>query len=241
VPHPISPLKNPHAIFQGCTRHSQRRRWLVPLVVLLGLVGTLGNAFVVVEPAGAATTRFVSPAQNFTLTVTAQSVPSSPAPSLSGGARLAALPNATGYWIVQPDGGVFSYGAPFLGSLPGIGIHVSNIVGIASTADGGGYWLVGSDGEVFAFGDAAFMGSIGGTPLNKPMVAMAATPDGKGYWLVASDGGVFAFGQAVFVGSEGNSYGPLPPIIGLYSSDGGAGYTLVDELGAAYAFGPPGL
>ena len=41
-------------------RTSQRRRWLIPLVVLLGLVCTLGNAFVVAEPAGAATMLFVS-------------------------------------------------------------------------------------------------------------------------------------------------------------------------------------
>ena len=84
--------------------------------------------------------------------------------------------------------------APLLGagSLPGLGVHVDNIVGMAVTPDGNGYWLVGSDGGVFAFGDATFMGSMGGRLLNAPVVAIASTPDGKGYWLVASDGGVFA-------------------------------------------------
>ena len=60
VPDPIRHPKDPRAIAQGCMRTSQRRRWLIPLVVLLGLVCTLGNAFVVAEPAGAATMLFVS-------------------------------------------------------------------------------------------------------------------------------------------------------------------------------------
>ena len=106
----------------------------------------------------------------------------SPSPSLSGGARLASVPDATGFgafWIVQSDGEVLNptgAGAPLFGSLPGLGIHVNDIVGIASTPDGSGYWLVGSDGGVFAFGDATYLGSMGGRPLNDPVVAMAASP-----------------------------------------------------------------
>jgi hypothetical protein len=156
-------------------------------------------------------------------------------PSLSGGARMASLPDGTGYWIVHPDGGVFSYGsAPFFGSLPGLGIDVSDIVGIAVTPDGGGYWLVGSDGGVFAFGDAAFMGSMGGTPLNQPVVAMAAG-DGAGYWLVASDGGVFAFGDALFDGSMGGT--PLNQPIVAMAADPVGGYWLVASDGGIFAFG----
>ena len=35
-----------------------------------------------------------------------------------------------GYWLVAKDGGIFSFGdAKYFGSLPGLGIHVSNIVG----------------------------------------------------------------------------------------------------------------
>jgi hypothetical protein len=92
------------------------------------------------------------------------------APRLSGGATMAAQPYGSGFWIVHPDGGVFGYvGAPLsgAGSLPALGIHVDDIVGMAVTADGNGYWLVGSDGGVFAFGDAPFMGSMGGQRLNQ--------------------------------------------------------------------------
>jgi len=156
--------------------------------------------------------------------------------SLPGGAAMTALPNGTGYWTVHSDGGVFSFGAaPFLGSLPGIGIHVSNIVGIATTPDGKGYWLVGSDGGVYAFGDATYMGSMGGKPLNKPVVAMAATTDGGGYWLVASDGGVFSFGDATFSGSMGAT--PLNKPMVAMSADPAGGYWLVASDGGIFSFG----
>jgi hypothetical protein len=158
------------------------------------------------------------------------------APSLSGGASMTALPNGTGYWIVHPDGGVFSFGsAPFLGSLPGLGIHVNNIVGITVTPDGKGYWLIGSDGGVFSFGDATFFGSMGGKPLNKPMVAMAASPNGAGYWLVAADGGVFTFGHIDFFGSMGGK--PLnAPMVDM-AADPAGGYWLVASDGGLFTFG----
>jgi len=65
--------------------------------------------------------------------------------------------------MVGADGGVFAFGdAGFVGSLPGINVHVSNVVGVVPTSTGKGYWMVGSDGGVFAFGDAGFVGSIPG-------------------------------------------------------------------------------
>jgi len=39
----------------------------------------------------------------------------------------------TGYWLISQDGGVFAYGtAPYEGSLPELGIHVTDIVGSAA-------------------------------------------------------------------------------------------------------------
>jgi hypothetical protein len=142
-----------------------------------------------------------------------------------------------GYWQVASDGGVFSYGdAQFHGSLPGLGIKVSDIIGMARTPDDGGYWLVGSDGGVFAFGDAPFYGSMAGKPMNAPVVAMAPTKTGNGYWLVGADGGVFAFGDAGFYGSMGGK--PLnKPITAIAPTPTSNGYWLAAQDGGVFAFG----
>ncbi len=140
-----------------------------------------------------------------------------------------------GYWLVASDGGVFAFGAPFLGSTGALAL-VRPIVGMAATPDGRGYWLVASDGGIFAFGDAGFFGSMGGHPLDQPIVGMAAAPDGKGYWLVASDGGIFAFGDAGFSGSMGGH--PLDqPIVGMAATPDGAGYWCAAADGGVFAFG----
>ncbi|MHB8681522.1 MAG: hypothetical protein ACYDA2_05430 [Acidimicrobiales bacterium] len=141
-----------------------------------------------------------------------------------------------GYLLAAADGGLFSFGSTnYQGSLPGDGVHVTNIVGIAPTKDHGGYWMVGSDGGIFAFGDAAFHGSMGGTRLAKPVVAMALDPATGGYWLVASDGGIFAFG-APFFGSMGGT--PLAkPVVGMAPTPDGGGYWLVAADGGLFSFG----
>lgn len=61
-----------------------------------------------------------------------------------------------GYWLYTARGDVYrTRGAPGYGSLAGRHAHVSNIVGMAATADRRGYWLVTSRGIVYAYGDAA--------------------------------------------------------------------------------------
>src|SRR5579875_2155656 len=120
-----------------------------------------------------------------------------------------------GYWLVGSDGGVFSFGdARYFGSVPGLGVHVSDVVGMASTPDGKGYWLVGSDGGVFSFGDARYFGSVPGLGVHvSDIVGMASTPTGSGYWVVAADGRVLDFGNAL---AEGTAAGtPLAaPVVG---------------------------
>ncbi len=78
-----------------------------------------------------------------------------------------------GYWFVASDGGIFSFNAPFYGSMGAKHLNAP-IVGMASTPDGKGYWFVASDGGIFSFGDAKFYGSMGKKPLNKPIVGMAS-------------------------------------------------------------------
>ena len=71
---------------------------------------------------------------------------------------MAVDPATGGYWLVGADGGVFSFDAPFLGSMGGQKLDAP-VVGISSTPDSGGYRMVAADGGVFDFGNAAFKGS----------------------------------------------------------------------------------
>ncbi|HEV3265100.1 MAG TPA: hypothetical protein VG014_06230 [Acidimicrobiales bacterium] len=154
--------------------------------------------------------------------------------------RTTSAPNATGYWEVASDGGIFSFGgASFHGSTGGFPLN-RPIVGMASNPSHRGYWLVASDGGIFAFGNASFYGSTGAIHLNQPIVGMAPTPDGRGYWLVASDGGMFAFGDAGFYGSTGGF--PLNrPIVAMTTTPSGRGYWLVASDGGIFTFGDAGF
>ena len=144
-------------------------------------------------------------------------------------AGIAVLTNASGYWLVAADGGVFSYGdAHYYGSMAATRLN-QPIVGIASTKDGHGYWLVAADGGVFTFGHAHFFGSLAGSHLDQPIVGISATRSGNGYRLVARDGGVFTFGDATFRGSLGGT--GLTDVVGLAPTPSGNGYWMLRKLG----------
>jgi N-acetylmuramoyl-L-alanine amidase len=147
---------------------------------------------------------------------------------------MAADPKTGGYWLVAADGGVFSFNAPFFGSLGAIALR-QPVVAMASTPDGGGYWLVAADGGVFTFGDAPFYGSLGDVVLNRPVVGMASDASTGGYWLVGSDGGVFSF-HAPFLGSTG-AVVLDQPVVGMAATPDAAGYWLVAGDGGIFTFG----
>lgn len=95
----------------------------------------------------------------------------------------------SGYIVVGGDGGVFTYdGAPFYGSVPGIGV-VAKIVSAAWTSTGLGYWLLGEDGGVFTFGDAPYKGGFNAldaaTRGNRKPIGIIAK--GNGYRIVTLD------------------------------------------------------
>jgi hypothetical protein len=78
------------------------------------------------------------------------------------------------YSVVGSDGGIYSFNAPFEGSVPGAGVHVKNIVGMAPDPATGGYWVVGSDGGIYSF-NAPFEGSVPGAGVHvKNIVGMAS-------------------------------------------------------------------
>ncbi|MEO5679094.1 MAG: hypothetical protein ABIS47_05425 [Acidimicrobiales bacterium] len=80
--------------------------------------------------------------------------------------------DGSGYLLVASDGGVFTYGFTFSGSLASVGLNAP-IVGIAADPDSRGYWMAGSDGGIFAF-DSAFYGSAESVLLNSPISGIAA-------------------------------------------------------------------
>jgi hypothetical protein len=143
--------------------------------------------------------------------------------------------SAKGYWFLGRDGGIFSFDAPFHGSLPGLGIR-TRVLNMAATSDGGGYWILGDDGGVFAFGNARFFGNRVGQPLAAPIISLTPTPDGGGYWLLASDGGIFAYGNAAFHGSTGGMR-LNAPVIAMAATPDGGGYWLLASDGGIFAKG----
>jgi hypothetical protein len=144
---------------------------------------------------------------------------------------------ASGYYEVASDGGLFAFHAPFLGSMGGHQLNAP-IVGMAVDPATGGYWEVAADGGIFSF-NAPFFGSMGGTHLNKPIVGMAYDPATGGYWEVASDGGIFAF-NAPFLGSTGNIV-LNKPVVGMAALPDGTGYYEVASDGGLFAFHAPFL
>lgn len=140
-----------------------------------------------------------------------------------------------GYRSVASDGGVFSYGVDFFGSMGGQKLN-KPIVSAMTTGSQNGYWLVASDGGVFSFGDATFQGGAADLKLNAPIVSSVAARSGAGYYLVASDGGVFAYGAAQSYGSMGGLHlnKPITAIIGTAS---GRGYWEIASDGGIFSFG----
>ncbi len=153
-------------------------------------------------------------------------------------------PDNSGYWLAASDGGVFAFNAPFVGSIPGLGLHPAGsglphslnqpIVGMVPSANGQGYYMVASDGGVFAF-NTTFAGScpgIGGC--SGTAVAVASDASGNGYWLATNTGHVYSFGGAPYFGAPG----PLiAPITSMVRTPDGGGYYVLDAAGQVFAYG----
>jgi hypothetical protein len=57
--------------------------------------------------------------------------------------------------LLASDGGIFSFGVPFHGSIPGLGLcQPAQGVQIRPSLTGRGYFAVTLNGHVYAFGDA---------------------------------------------------------------------------------------
>lgn len=167
----------------------------------------------------------------FVALITLTSAPLAFAASSSPTVGAAASPSGHGYWSVQADGTMSSFGDAK--TEPGPGTFA--VVGMARDATGHGYWLVSSNGHVAAYGDATSYGSVNGA-LFRPIVGIAQTPSGHGYWLVASDGGVFSFGDAKYHGGTGGLV-LNQPVVGMAPTPTGNGYWLVASDGGVFSYG----
>ena len=103
----------------------------------------------------------------------------------------------SGYALVARDGGIFDFGDPgFFGSLPGLGLDVSDVVGVAPTPSGHGYWIVRSGGQVYPFGNAKTFRGYTASGCDR-VVAIIGNPLFQGYRLVTRSGATFSFGAGV--------------------------------------------
>jgi hypothetical protein len=162
-----------------------------------------------------------------------------PEPPPAGPLRPVAVPStsAPGYWLAARDGGVFSFGVPFLGSASGPGLS-QPIAGLAAVPGGGSYDLADASGATYGFGPhAGDCAGLDAAP-NMPVVGIAPAPGGNGCWLASADGGVFSFGsQAPFFGSAGNIR-LNEPVVAIAAAPNGDGYYLAAADGGVFAYGP---
>jgi hypothetical protein len=169
---------------------------------------------------------------------------------------VAYAPNASGYWLVGPDGGVFAFPNTlgFYGSMSGCGYSSpASIVAIAAFPNGSGYWLLNQDGQVYSmagysgpdsctsgpwYGNAGSGCYLGGGATTSA-VGITATPDGGGYWIAASNGTVYSCGDASNFGTGVSD--PAKPISGIVTDTAQWGYWLVGQDGGVFGFGNGGF
>jgi len=67
--------------------------------------------------------------------------------------QLVPNPTGQGMWLVAADGGVFGLlGAPYFGSIPGLGRASDNVVAMVASMTGDGYGIVDAAGAISGFG-----------------------------------------------------------------------------------------
>ena len=127
---------------------------------------------------------------------------------------MAATADGRGYWVVDADGTVWSFGdAPSHPGRPAV--RSSTIVGIAADTATGGYWLVSAHGSVYSFG-APFLGSVPAGTTETAIAGIQAGPGGGGYRLVDGGGALFCFGTATQLGSAATAR-PTRAVVGIAS------------------------
>lgn len=153
-----------------------------------------------------------------------------------------------GYWLLQANGSVYSYGTALHygdGRFTAYVSGKSNFIDMAPTPSGNGYWLLTRSGEVVACGDAVHHGNavptgrISTDPTAYTGTCIESHPTLDGYWIVDGNGEVQNFGALP-------NYGGISGRSGLKEHEWvrcirrnstGTGYWILGGSGKIYHFG----
>jgi hypothetical protein len=163
-------------------------------------------------------------------------------PSASAAAYVTSAPgppsaaSPAGFYVLSNDGGILAEGgAPYLGSVPGLGIR-TEAASVTVNPTSRGYWVLDSHGSVFPFGGARSYGSPVGTDPTVNSVDISSTKTGLGYWVLAQNGAVFSYGDAHFLGSLPGA-GIHEQAVKLVPTPTGRGYWILGADGGIFSFG----
>jgi len=148
-----------------------------------------------------------------------------------------------GYWLVELDGNVYSFGdADWRGNAPLPGGVVA--VDIVASPGVCGYWIVLSDGQILPYGDAADLGNISTLVFEagETIVSASATPSGAGMWIFTDLGRVLTIGDATLHSGVGGQpdlrwLALNSPIVDSVATPSGLGYIMLAGDGGVFVFG----
>jgi len=145
------------------------------------------------------------------------------------GIAAAAGSDSGGYYLLDGEGHVYAFGAPYYGEPDAVD---GTPVAIVADPLGGGYWVVTSTGNAYGFGTAD--ADLGQAPGVTDIVGAASDAAGDGLWLLSANSTIHPIGAAV---TEGQPVGwPATPMVGITATEGGAGYDMVTQAGVVYPF-----
>jgi hypothetical protein len=172
----------------------------------------------------------------------------------SGTPKTTATTPVPGYWLAGADGGVYSFNAPYFGSVfapdgsaacsfsPQPPSSLNSGLGcsaIAADPDGAGYWLLNAYRSATPFGGAQ-LSPQSCTSLNGASGSwsgMAVAADGKGFWLVSTNGALMGCGSMPAPLGGTTNLALAAPIVGMAATPDRGGYWLVAADGGVFSFG----
>jgi hypothetical protein len=150
---------------------------------------------------------------------------------------LAVDPRTGGYYVATARGNVYSFNAPWYGSLAASRRPPAPVIGIGVDWKTGGYYLTTSAGKVYAFA-APRQPSAGAKIAAHRVVSIATDPVTGGYYLATSKGRVYDFGAphqpAIHAAMKA-------PVVDMALDQKTGGYYLTTTRGNVFDAGAPWL